>query len=60
MKKAGLVAGVGNKLKVFKTGLQELEASIKQDNTNAEYRFMRLMIQENAPGILGYKKEIKG
>lgn len=60
MKKAGLAPGKGNKLKIFKAGHRELEASIKQDSGNAEYRLMRLMIQENAPGILGYKKEIKG
>ena len=60
MKKAGFASGAGKKLKIFKVGHKELEASIKQDNSNAEYRLMRLMIQENAPGILGYKKEIKG
>ncbi|RYG52681.1 MAG: hypothetical protein EOO01_06150 [Chitinophagaceae bacterium] len=60
MKKAGFTSGAGKKLKVFKAGHKELEASIKQDSNNAEYRLMRLMIQENTPGILGYKKEIKG
>jgi hypothetical protein len=58
MKKAGLISGAGKKLKAFKAGHKELEASISQDKDNAEYRFMRLMIQENAPGILGYKGEI--
>lgn len=59
MKKAGLVSGAGKKLKTFKAGHKELEAAISQDQDNAEYRFMRLMIQENAPGILGYKSEIE-
>jgi hypothetical protein len=59
MKKAGLISGPGKKLKAFKAGHKELEASISQDKDNAEYRFMRLMIQENAPGILGYKGEIE-
>jgi hypothetical protein len=59
MKKAGFAPGVAKKLKIFKVGHKELEASIQQDSGNAEYRFMRLMIQENAPGILGYKKEIE-
>jgi hypothetical protein len=59
MKKAGFASGVGKKMKIFKEGHKELEASITQDKANAEYRFMRLMIQENAPGILGYKKEIE-
>jgi hypothetical protein len=59
MKKAGLVSGPGKKLKTFKAGHKELEAAISHDQDNAEYRFMRLMIQENAPGILGYKSEIE-
>ncbi|MHA4842960.1 hypothetical protein ACX0G7_02290 [Flavitalea antarctica] len=59
MKKAGYAPGVAKKLKTFKAGHKDLEASIQQDTGNAEYRFMRLMIQENAPGILGYKGEIE-
>jgi hypothetical protein len=59
MKKAGLVSGAGKKLKTFKAGHKQLEASISQDKDNAEYRFLRLMIQEHAPGILGYKDEIQ-
>ncbi|HTF29928.1 MAG TPA: hypothetical protein VK625_13845 [Flavitalea sp.] len=59
MKKAGLISGAGKKLKMFKAGHKELEAAISQDKDNAEYRFMRLMIQEHSPGILGYKEEIQ-
>ncbi|MET0300615.1 MAG: hypothetical protein ABW036_12665, partial [Flavitalea sp.] len=55
----GLISGAGKKLKTFKAGHEQLEASITADKDNAEYRFMRLMIQEQAPGILGYKGEIK-
>lgn len=44
---------------MFKAGHKELEAAISQDKDNAEYRFMRLMIQEHSPGILGYKEEIQ-
>ena len=55
MKKAGLVSGPGHKLSLFKSGHKKLEASIKKNNTNAELRFLRLMVQEHAPGILGYK-----
>jgi hypothetical protein len=36
-----------------------LEAAIKKDSLNAELRFLRLMIQENAPGMLGYKSDIE-
>jgi hypothetical protein len=59
MKKAGLIRGAGKKLNTFKAGHEKLEASIKADQDNPEYRFMRLMIQEHAPGILGYKDEIQ-
>lgn len=59
MTKAGLVKGPAKKLKFFKEGRNLLENAIQQDNDNGEYRFLRLMIQENAPDILGYNKEIK-
>ena len=48
-----------NKLNIFKEGHRKLEAVIKKDNMNAELRFLRLIIQENAPGILGYKSDLK-
>ena len=59
MKKAGLAGGGGRKLNLFKDGHKKLEAAIKKDPDNAEFRFLRLMIQENAPGILGYKDDLK-
>lgn len=59
MKKAGLVAGGGKKLNLFKEGHKKLEGVIKKDDDNAEYKFLRLMIQEHAPGILGYKDDLK-
>jgi hypothetical protein len=58
MKKAGFVKGVGSKLKTFKKGAQLLEEEIKGNPTNAEFRFLRLTIQEHAPGILNYDKEL--
>jgi hypothetical protein len=59
MKKAGLGGGPGRKLKLFKAGHKELEAAIKREPHNVEYRFLRLMIQENAPGILGYNDNLE-
>jgi hypothetical protein len=55
MKRAGIGGNPVSKLTRFKNGHKLLEAAIKQDPNNAEFRFLRLMIQENAPGILGYK-----
>jgi hypothetical protein len=57
MKKAGLGGSPTTKLSLFKQGHKMLETAIKEDPNNAEYRFLRLMIQENAPGILGYKND---
>lgn len=58
MKKAGLVKGANKKLKLFKEGHKKLEAAITKDKENGELRFLRLMIQEHAPGILGYKDDL--
>lgn len=57
MRKAGIGGNPATKLKLFKQGHILLEAAIKQDPNNAEFRFLRLIIQENAPGILGYKSD---
>lgn len=59
MKKAGLVKGPSNKLSVFKDGREKLEAAIEKEQNNGEFRFLRLMIQENAPDILGYNKNLE-
>jgi len=59
MKKAGLVVEPHLKLKLFKSGYKKLDAAIKADSGNAEYRFLRLMIQEHAPGFLGYRSDLK-
>lgn len=58
MKKAGFVKGVGGKVKTFKKGAHLLEDEIKSNPGNTEFRFLRLTVQEHAPGILKYNKEI--
>lgn len=58
MKKAGFVKGVGGKVKTFKKGAHLLEDEIKGNPGNTEFRFLRLTVQEHAPGILKYNKEI--
>jgi hypothetical protein len=59
MKKSGLVKSGREKLSLFKKGRMLLESSIRGDSLNAEYRFLRLLIQENVPDFLNYhsKKE---
>lgn len=59
MKKAGMVSGAKKKLEVFKDGHRKLEAAIKKDSGNPEYRLLRLMIQEHAPKVLGYRDNIQ-
>lgn len=59
MKKAGIMNGVGKKLSLFKDGHKKLEGAISENDSNAEYRFLRLMVQEHAPKMLGYKEDLK-
>jgi len=58
MKKASLLSSPKDKLSTFKAGHSKLEQAIHSNSNNTEYRFLRLMIQENAPKFLGYNKEI--
>ncbi|MFV0606591.1 MAG: hypothetical protein ACK5NK_12190 [Niabella sp.] len=58
MRKAGTLTIPAKKLAMFKDGHKKLEAVIAQYPGNAEYRFLRLMVQENAPRALGYYKSI--
>ena len=59
MKKAEFEKGAGNKVKIFKKGANLLEDEITENPGNVEYRFLRLTIQEHAPAILKYNKEIE-
>ncbi len=60
MKRAGIGGNPLYKLWLFKKGHELLEEAIKNDPGNTEFRFLRLMIQENAPGFLGYNdNEVK-
>ena len=59
MKKAGFLKGVNNKIKTFKRGAGLLEEEIKSNPNNTEYRFLRLTIQEHAPKILKYNKNLE-
>jgi len=59
MKKAGLVNTAKEKLNLFKTGRRMLDAMIKKDTNNAEFRFLRVMIQENAPKLVNYRSELQ-
>ncbi len=58
MRQAGTVSGASKKLKLFKEGKTLLEGVIARDRANAEYRFLRLLIQENAPNIVKYRNNL--
>ena len=58
MRKSALLKVPVQKLNMFKQGAKLLEASINREPQNAEFRFLRLMIQENAPKVVGYNKNI--
>ena len=59
MRKAEFAKGLKTKLDLFKSGGTLLEDEIAKDKSNAEYRFLRLIIQENAPAILNYNDNIE-
>jgi len=59
MRKAGLEKVPAVKLKYFKKGRIKLETAIQKDSTNAEYHFLRLIIQEHAPAIVKYNAQIQ-
>ncbi len=59
MKRAELLSSPGKKLSSFKEGHELLEEAIAEDPENAELRFLRLSIQENAPKILTYYGNIE-
>lgn len=58
MKKAGLIKKPAEKLSLFKAGRLKLESAIKKDKENAEFSFLRLIIQEHAPKIVEYNNNI--
>ncbi|HWZ14965.1 MAG TPA: hypothetical protein VNW95_06970 [Mucilaginibacter sp.] len=60
LRKAGLVKKPKDKLSFFKAGRIKLETAILADNENIEFHFLRLAIEEHAPKIVKYKKDIPG
>jgi hypothetical protein len=59
MKKSFLEKTPFAKINSFKTGQKLLEAEISKSPLNPEFRFLRLVIQENAPGFLMYNNSIQ-
>jgi hypothetical protein len=59
MRKAGLLSMPGEKLRSFKAGRIKLETALSKDSANGEYHFLRLIIQEHAPGIVRYSNDLQ-
>ena len=59
MRKSGLVKRPAEKLKLFKAGRIKFDTAIMADKDNSEYRFLRFAIQEHAPKIVKYNKDIE-
>jgi hypothetical protein len=59
MRKAGLLRRPKEKLSVFRSGARKLETALAKDSSNGEYHFLRLIIQENAPGVVHYNKDVE-
>jgi len=58
MRKAGLLKRPAEKLKYFKAGRIKFDTAILNDKDNPEFRFLRLAIQEHAPKIVKYNKDL--
>jgi hypothetical protein len=59
MKEAQYMQSTKEKLSRFNKGKALLEAEIKANKSSVDYRFLRLMIQENCPKILNYHGQMK-
>jgi len=58
MKAAQFQKTAKEKLNLFNAGKKMLESEIKSNDGNVEYRFLRLLIQENAPKQLKYSGNV--
>jgi len=59
MKKAGFEKAPKAKLNAFKSGHALLEFEISKTPDNPEFHFLRLVIEESAPGILKYNRNLQ-
>lgn len=59
MRHADAMSGPVRKLRTFKDGHELLETAIKEAPEKVEYRFLRLIIQKNAPDFLNYNDNIE-
>jgi hypothetical protein len=58
MKQASFISQHAKRLAVFKQGRGKLESAIATSPDRIEFYFLRLIIQEHAPRMLGYNNDI--
>lgn len=58
MKQIEYISNPMNKWKLFKANKKQLNYLIENHQYNIHLHYIRLMLQENAPSILGYKNHI--
>jgi len=58
MRKSALKKFPIEKLNLFKEGRMRLQEAFNKDSSNSEFRFLRLIIQENCPRFLNYYENI--
>ena len=58
MRRAGLEKDAKRRMDRFRSGRQKLERMIARDSSNAEYRFLRLVIQEHVPKGVPYRADM--
>ncbi len=58
MKEANLTDNKKKRLSLFRSGKLMLDSTIVNNKENCEFRFLRLVVQENSPPVLGYNKQI--
>lgn len=49
-----------SKLRYFNNGKSKIESAIRAQKDNPELRYIRLMVQLNAPALLGYYGQVSG
>ena len=59
MKQAEYVFNPAAKLKIFKKSKNNLNVLIEENPNDVHLRYIRLVLQENTPGILGYNDFIE-
>jgi hypothetical protein len=59
MKQAEYSYNPFSKLKIFKRTKKKLDSLVQSNPTNVHLRYIRLMLQEKTPSILGYNDDIE-